>query len=100
MAGIAAELAGDLVAVHAGQHDVEEDEPGSEVAGDLEGLAAVVGDLDVVPGELEQPGHAPGGVDVVVNDEDPRAGRRGGRRCGRAARASVRSTRRPPAAGR
>ena len=30
---------------------------------------AVVGDPDVVPGELEQPGHAPGGVDIVVDDE-------------------------------
>ena len=53
------------------------------VAGDLERLLAVVGDPDVVPGELEQPGHAPGGVDVVVDDEDPHAGRRGGFRPGR-----------------
>src|SRR5262249_15885946 len=63
--GIGAELTGDLVAVHAGEDDVEEHELGAMVAGDLEGLRAVVGDTDVVPGELEQSGRASGHVDVV-----------------------------------
>ena len=41
-------VVGDLVAVHAGKADVEEDELGPELAGGLDGGRAVVGDLDLV----------------------------------------------------
>src|SRR5262245_5308133 len=43
------------------------------IADDLERLMTIVGDPDIIPGELEQSGRAPGGVDVVVDDEDPGA---------------------------
>ena len=69
--------AGDLVAVHAGQADIEEDELRPEDPGRLEGRGPVVGRLDVVAEELEQPDQAACRVHVVVDHEDSRARRAG-----------------------
>ena len=94
-------LAGDLVAVHAGQADVEQDDVGAVVAGGVDRVAAVVGDADVVALDAEQPGHRAGGVGVVVDDQDPGPGpRRVARRRAARRRAGRGVDGRPRGAGR
>ena len=56
--GPRAEPAGDLVAVHPGQADVEEDDLGPEFLGRRQGRGAVVGEADLVP--VEPSGAGPG----------------------------------------
>ena len=62
-----------LVAVHAGEADVQEHHLGPMLAGRGEGLLAVVGDPDLVARELQEPGHPVRRVHVVVDDEHPEA---------------------------
>src|SRR5262249_42504808 len=62
--------AGDLVAVHAGQADVEEDEVGPAAADQFEGGRAVVGHLDILAERAEEDAQAVGVGAVVVDDED------------------------------
>ena len=87
--------AGDLVAVHAGQADVEQDEVGAASADQLEGGRAVVGHLDVLPERAEEDAQAVGVAAVVVDDEDAAPRELGDRVVGRRPRRS-----RPSAVGR
>ena len=69
---------GHLVAVHARQADVQQDDLGPELLGDVQGLGAVVGDPHLLAVEpRQQPGQAAGGVHVVVHHQDAAAGRPG-----------------------
>ena len=68
-AGLAAEPAADLVAVHAGHADIEQDELGAEVDRLAQGGRPVVGHADLLPGQLQQHAQAHGRVNVVVHDQ-------------------------------
>ena len=65
-----AEGGGDLITVEVGQADIEQHDVGSLATSDLDGLITVAGDLDMVAEAHEPPGHALGGISVVIDDED------------------------------
>ncbi len=66
-----AQGAGDLVAVHSGQANVEQDQVGLEGLSNLQGCWTVVRDLDRLVMQLfQEPHQAVGGVEVIVHDED------------------------------
>ena len=73
---VAPQLPDDLVAVQAGQADVQEDEPGSESARRLDPRRPVIGRLHVMSEQAQQPGQRLGEVDVVIDDQDPGPRRR------------------------
>ena len=60
----------DLVAVHAGQPDVEENELRPEGLRRFDGRLAMKRHLDVVAQKPEQPGQAPRRIDIVIDDKD------------------------------
>ena len=61
----------DLVAVHPGQPEIEEDHIGSESRRLGEGPEPIFADVDLVPGGLQQPAEAEGIVQVVLDNQDP-----------------------------
>jgi hypothetical protein len=65
------ESQGDLVAIHAGQSDVEQDEIRPLLEGPLDRLATLAGDLNLIAEDSQQPGHTFTGILVVLNDENP-----------------------------
>ena len=66
-----ANFRGHLVAVLARKADVQDDVTGLVLARLGDGRRAVMGGADVVAQEREQLGERPGGVLIVVDDQDP-----------------------------
>jgi hypothetical protein len=67
------QAAGDLIAIHARQADVEQDQLGPEDASRLQRGRAVERDPRLMPLEAEQHSHALGGIRIVVDHQDPQA---------------------------
>ena len=63
----------DLVAVHAGQADIAEDDFGLEGSSPVEPVGTVVGNLDDMRAEFEYLAQAVGRVPIVLNDQHPSA---------------------------
>jgi len=61
----------DLIAIEKGQTNVQEDDLGTVRTGDLDALAAVAGDFDLVTQNPEQPPKAGRHVPVVIHDQNP-----------------------------
>ena len=70
LAQFAAERGGDLIAVEAGQAEIEQHDVGFLASSDVEGLEPVVGNLDVVAEAFEPECRGLGGIEVVVDHED------------------------------
>src|SRR5579883_3384470 len=60
----------DLIAVEAGQGEIEQQMSRPLAAGDLDGLMAVEGDADIVAEGFQESGRGLGGIAVVADDED------------------------------
>ena len=71
-AGIGAQLADELEAIHHGHHHVGDDEIGRSAACLLEGIESVRRGLDVAEHAPEQAGDIRAQVSVVVDEQDPR----------------------------
>ena len=67
----ATDLAADLEAVHAGEHEVEHDHVGPGGVGKVEGALAVGGGFDVVALAAEVVGDGAGQACFVLDDQDP-----------------------------
>ncbi len=70
--------AGDFVAVHPRQADVEQNHRRMPGADRGERGRAVAGDLDFVPADFQERAEALGCVPVVIHNQDTARGRRGG----------------------
>ena len=66
-----AELAEQLETVEVGDHDVQDEELGSEGVGDRERLVAGAGGAHVESDEPQAGAHHVGDVGLVVDDQDP-----------------------------
>jgi hypothetical protein len=69
---VALDAAADLVAVDAGQHDVEDDEVGRHPRAQLDAAQAVVGDLDGEVLRAQAGGQRIGDRGLVLHDDDRR----------------------------
>jgi len=65
------QLAADLVTVHAGHHDVEQDEMGVLRVGELQALLPAVGGHGLVPLRLQGVADRSCELDVIVDHQDP-----------------------------
>ncbi len=66
----------DLVTVKVRKSDIEENELGMKNPSQVNRLGAVVGCADLVPEKRQEPRCLLGGVETVVDNEDPRRGLR------------------------
>src|SRR5262245_26252596 len=68
--GLPADIAGEVVTIHSGQADVEQQDLGPELARNAESLDSVEGGANVVPDRFEQHSQADRGVAIVVDDQN------------------------------
>jgi hypothetical protein len=64
---------GDLIAIHVGQTEVQQDHLRSPAQGGCDRLRGVAGGLDFMAMELQEPGHALDGVHAIIDHEDASA---------------------------
>lgn len=69
-AAVALHFLKDLVAVHDGEHEVEDDKGGLVAEDEFKSFASITGDGDLVAGAFEIKGDEVGDIDFVLDDEN------------------------------
>src|SRR5262245_25279413 len=65
---------GDLIAIHSGHSKIEKDQIRLIGRYGFEGLHAAKGSLGIMPTQAKEHGQALGGIDIVIDDENPPPG--------------------------